>query len=202
MRVQSRPQLDWQPRQPLLQGFLGASFSEDVTVDNGPGHIDGDEGDLDQLPMIGGGAQWKLGGQGIDWGLEGMLSFAWRANAEAFVIGGGGAAVAVDVNLLIFELYGGPFLSTFLGDKVRLYAAAGPLMQFADYDQSGNGLSDDGSGFGTGLYARTGIEFALASQTLLGFGVRWSETSVDLGGNLGDLDIDGLQWMVTLSRGL
>jgi len=191
----------WNVGHPIMQGFVGVSFYDDVSVDNDGADVDGDGGDLDQLPLIGGGGQWKLGGQRVDWGLEGMLSFSGRADAEAFVVGGGGAAVAVDVDLLIFELFGGPFASIFIADhKLRLYGAAGPLLQFADYDQSGNGLDDDGDGFGSGWYARTGIEFMLPSRTLLGVGVRWSDTTVDLGG-LGDLEIDGLQAVVTVSRG-
>ena len=193
----------WLPGQPLMHGFLGVTMFNDVSVDDGgPGRVDGDEGDLDQLPLIGGGAQWKLGGERIDFGLEGLLSFGWRSDAEAFVVGGGGAAVAIDVNLLIFELYGGPFASVFLGDNLRAYGAAGPILQFANYDQTGGGLADDGSGFGSGFYARTGLEFALPSRSLLGFGVRWSDTTVDLGGSLGDLEIDGLQAFVTVSRGI
>ena len=161
-----------------------------------------DDGDLDELPVIGGGAQWKLGGERVDFGLEGLMSFSWRANAEAFVIGGGGAAVAVDVDISLFELYGGPFASLFLGDKLRLHGAAGPILQFADYEQEGGGLADDGSGFGAGWYARTGLEFVLPARTLLGFGVRWSDSTVDLGSGLGDLELEGLQAVVTVSRGI
>jgi len=192
----------WHVRQPMMQGFLGANLFQHVEVDtDGPTHVDGDRGDLDELPLIGGGAQWKLGGERVDFGFEGMLSFAWRSDATAFVVGGGGAAVAVDVDLMIFELFGGPFASAFLGDRVRVYGAAGPLLQWANYDQSGS-LGEDGSGFGTGLYARTGIEFLASRRTWIGFGVRWSDSSVDLGGNLGDLDIDGVQAALTVSNGL
>lgn len=197
-----RPQLDWQPGQALLQGFFGASLFEHVSVDDGgTGPVDGDDGELDEIPVIGGGGQWKLGGERVDLGLEGLMSFAWRGDAEAFVIGGG-AAVAIDVDLFLFELFGGPFASMFLGDKLRLYGGAGPLMQWADYSQSGSGLADDGSGFGVGWYARTGLEFLLPSRALLGFGVRWSDTTVDLGGNLGDLELEGLQAVLTVSRGI
>ncbi len=193
----------WRPGQPLMHGFLGVSSFEHVEADGGAaGSIDGDEGDLDELPLIGGGAQWLLGGERIHYGLEGLLSFSWRGDTEAFVIGGMGAAIAVDIDLLLFELYGGPFASMFLGDKLRLYGAAGPLLQFADYSQSGNGLGDDGSGFGAGWYARSGLEFVLPSRTLIGFGLRWSDTTVDLDGNIGDLEIEGLQAMLTVSRGI
>jgi opacity protein-like surface antigen len=203
--VESRSGHAWRPGQALMHGFFGVTEFKDVSVETGgPGHVDGDQGNLDDLPVIGGGAQLKLGGERIDLGLEGMLSFSWSSDAAAFVVGGGGAAVAVDVDLLIFELYGGPFASLFLGDELRLYGGAGPIMQWANYDQDdlNDVLDDDGSGFGYGWYARTGLEFALESRTFLGFGVRWSDTSVDLGSSLGDLEIDGLQAVITVSRGV
>ena len=84
-------------------------------------------------------------------GAELMFSLSGRADAAAFVVGGGGAAVAIDVDLLIVEIFGGPFVSMDLGEKWRLYGAAGPVLQFADYDQSGNGLSDDADSFKSGL---------------------------------------------------
>jgi hypothetical protein len=191
--------LRWPEGAVLTQGFLGFSGYTRVEVENG---VDGDDGDLDQLPVIGGGAQWKFGGRRVDLGLEGMLSFSGRANVEAFAVGGGGAAVLVDVDILLFELFGGPFASVFLGEKLRLYGGAGPLMQWASYDQTGSGMAADGTGFGSGWYARGGFELALPSSTLVGFGVRWSDTSVDLGSDLGDMDIDGVQVLFTMSRWL
>ncbi len=192
--------LPWSKGQALAQGFFGVTHFSEFEVEGG--NVDGDEGDLDQLPVLGGGGQWKLGGDRVALGLEGLLSFAWRADAKAFATGGGGAVVAVDVDVLIFELFGGPFASVFLNDHLRLYGGAGPLMQWAEYDQSGPNLDGDGSGFGSGWYARTGLEFVLPSGTLIGFGVRWSDTRVDLDNGLGDLEIDGFQGVVTVSQGL
>ena len=198
----SSARLRWSEGQALMHGFLGvSSYSK---VEAGGGEVDGDEGDLDQLPLIGGGAQWKLGGERLDIGVEGLMTFSGAANASAVAVGGGSAVVAVDVDLMIFELYGGPFVSVFLGEKLRAYVGGGPILQWVNYDQDSEDsfFNEDGSGFGSGWYVRTGLEFALASHTLIGFGVRWSESSVDLGGNLDDLEIEGLQGLFTVSQGL
>ena len=82
------------------------------------------------------------------------------------------------------------------------YAGAGPLLQFANYDQEFGGTSDNGSGFGFGGYARTGLELVLGSGAMVGIGARWSNSTVDLDGGLGDLEIEGTQLMLTVSQGL
>lgn len=195
----------WHAGQTLMQGFFGASEYETIERSGGDyDPVDGSDDSLSQLPAIGGGAMWKLGGQRIDFGFEGMIAFGWRANAVAFAAGGGGAVVAVDVNLFLIDLYGGPFASIFLGERWRLYGAAGPMMQWANYDQEGDSSEFDGSGtgFGTGWYARTGLEFRVRPGLMIGGGVRWTDSSVDLDSSLGTLDMEGFQWAVTVSTGI
>ena len=117
--------------------------------------------------------------------------------------GGGGAAVAVDVDSFLLEFYGGPMANMFLGDKTRVYVSAGPLLEWVDYNQGNDfeNIDDSGSGFGTGWYARTGIEFALGGGTMMGLGFRWADSTVDLGGGLGDLDLEGYQVALTVTQG-
>lgn len=196
----------WKPGQALLQGYLGASFLSDLTLSpSGNPPIGLEDGGYEVLPVFGGGAQLKLAGERVDFGVEGFLEFSGRSDLEAFATSGGTTVAAFDVNLLRFQIYGGPFVSLFTGDNLRLYGSAGPLVQWVGYDQDdGDDATDDedANGAGGGLYARTGIEFQLPSRKLVGFGVRWSEASIDLGGDLGDLDLDGLDLYVTYSYGL
>jgi hypothetical protein len=186
-----------------MQGYFGVLMLAEAERSSGSlPPVDGADDDLASMPTLGGGAMYKIGGQRVDWGVEGMLGFSGRADATAFYAGGGGAAIAVDIDLLVFDLYGGPFVSVFLGNRLRVYGAAGGLLQWASYDQSGSSAIDtgDGSGFGSGYYVRGGAEISLSPGTLLGFGVRWSESEVDLSGNLGNLDLAGTQAVVTISR--
>jgi hypothetical protein len=195
----------WLSGQVLMQGFLGAYELETVERNGGDlGPSDGSGESLSRLPAIGGGGQWKFAGERVDFGLEAMISFGWRANAVAFAAGGGGAVIAVDVDLFLIDLYGGPFLSVFLGERWRLYGAAGPMMHWANYDQSADDsdFNGSGSGFGTGLYARTGLEFRVRPGLMIGGGARWSDSNVDLGSELGDLEVSGLQWAFTVTTGI
>ena len=193
------PQGTWRPGEVAMQGYFGASFLSVNTEGGGIGNIDDDDV---TFPTIGGGAQWKIAGDQIDFGVEGLLAFSWRGNVSAFAVGGGCAAVAVDVDMLMFDLYGGPFISKFLGDKVRIYGAGGPLMRWTLYDQNGpSGFGGDGDGFGFGYYARAGIEFALSRGTMLGLCARWTDVAVDLNSRLGDLDMSGFEALLTITQG-
>jgi hypothetical protein len=197
-----RQRARWARGQTVMQGFFGVTEFDDFAVDGGSfGQIDGGGEDAAELPLLGGGAQTKLGGDKIDFGLEGIFSMGWRSNATAFAIGGGGAAIAVDVDTFLLELYGGPFANMFLGEVGRVYASVGPLVEWADYDQEIGGAHDSGSGFGFGFYARTGIEFAIGRRTMLGVGTRWSDSTIDLDGGLGDLEMQGFQFLVTVTQG-
>lgn len=191
----------WRDGQHVLQGFLGVTFYDDFKVENDGISIDGGGDSASQMPLIGGGGQLKLGGGRVDFGIEGMFSMAWRSNATAFAVSSGGAAVAVDIDTFLIDLYGGPFASMFIGDRTRLYAGVGPMLEWADYDQETELFSDSGSGFGVGWYARGGIEFALASRTMVGFGMRWSDSTIDLDGGVGDLEIQGVQAFITVTEG-
>jgi hypothetical protein len=194
----------WRKGDLAFQGFLGASLYETVErTGGGSPDVDGSGEEASELPVIGGGGLWKLGGGSVDFGLEGMFSFSGRVDALAFAGGGMGGAIAVEVDMFLVDVYGGPFVNLFLDEDSRVYVAAGPLMQWADFTQESEtlGIDDSGEGFGTGFYARTGIEFRLGEDSMIGFGCRWADSSVDLDGGLGTLDLDGFQFVLTVTRG-
>ena len=185
--------------QVLLQGFVGVGYPESVTLEP---DIEIDETELDDLPVIGGGGQLKLAGERIDFGLEALMSFAFRSDLEALAFGGSGGVVVLDVDVFVFDVFGGPYASKLFADRVRVYAGAGPIISFVEYSQEDEAASvdEDGDGFGTGVYTRGGIEFLLPSGTLVGFGVRWSSAEVDLGDDFGDFELEGVQALITVTR--
>lgn len=191
----------WEVGEARPTGYLAVTQYNDITLTpSGGGDNFATDDDL-SVPTIGGGFQFKLGGEDIDLGLEILLAFSGRGNVSAFVAGGGGAAVAVDIDLLICDFYGGPFASLWVSKRVRIYGGAGPLVQFAGYDQSGGDqlYDDDGSGFGTGWYGRAGIEYFTIWGTSVGVGVRYSDSSIELDDNFGDLDAYGMEYAITIT---
>ncbi len=190
----------WSYGQLVMQGYFGVVTYDNFRRTGGAGPdlaTDGDE----SFPTIGGGWMWKLAGERVDFGLEGMLSFSGRSNVVAFSSDSSGATLLLDFDLSIFELYGGPFVNYFIDDNWRAYAAAGPLLQWADYDQSDTTVDDNSTGYGTGVYVRAGFERRIYTGSLLGLGVRWTNSTIDLGNDLGDLQLDSTQFMFTVTDG-
>lgn len=193
--------LKWNRGQYLAQGVIGVNYlSEFMLEGSGTSSIQLDDDEI--LPTFGGGGQWKLAGERLDFGLEAFLSLSGRSDLAAFASSGGSTVVAFDVDLLVFEFYGGPFVSRFLGDGVRIYGGAGPLLQWVGYDQSDGTTEEDADGSGGGAYARAGIEFLLPSRKLVGFGARWSRSSLDFDQEFGELELEGLELFVSYSYGL
>lgn len=197
---------DWPHGQPLLQGFFGVQRLESFEREGGLVE-DVEQDGRPVYPVLGGGAQWKLAGQELDLGLEGLLAIGWRPRGGGLSAGPGGSTIAVDVNVLAFDLFGGPFVSAFLADGLRAYAGAGPLMQYVEYDQKtvpsgelGEDFDRSTTGFGVGWYARAGIEFLITPASWLGLGARWADSTVDLGRGMGELDLEGFQIVVTLAN--
>lgn len=197
----SGPELE--PGQIVTQGMVGASFLTEVERSGGTNPPEGPQpDDLERHPLIAGAFQWPLWGRRIDAGLElgGSLGFQ---SGGGYVSGGDGElVVAVDIDMYVFDLYGGPFVSTALGDDVRVWVSAGPLLQFAEYDLEGEAdISARSSGFGTGLYARAGVDLVVSKTMMVGVGARWLDTHTSLGGTLGHLDMQGTEVFVTFTSG-
>ena len=85
--------------------------------------------------------------------------------------------------------------------RLRLYGSAGPLVQFAGYDQQGvdESFDEDGSGFGTGWYGRAGLEYFTSWGTSVGIGVRYIESNIELDDFIGELDAIGMEYAITVT---
>ena len=57
------------------------------------------------------------------------------------------------------------------------------------------------NGLGLGYYTRAGIELQFRPGTMVGIGVRWVDSSVDLGSKLEKMDIEAFQLALTVTTG-
>ncbi len=193
----------------IVQALLGAVQYENLKLD-----VDGGvaEIDLSLIPQIGAGWGTIPKGDRFQYGLECSFLFGFMVDDIRFTSsGGGGTTVRVSADMWMFDLAGGGYASLFLdkNNKVRVYAAAGPLLTYAnyqsDYNEDGVGIPEkdnNESVFGLGLYARTGVEFRIYESGMLGLGVRGSWASVDLSEVGGSTDLTGLAAFISFTAGL
>jgi len=191
-----------------LQGLFGITELrlKDMNLDSGLGSFE--SSDDATMPLIGGAMQRVMTGEKLHLGVEGGFLMGWMGNVESVVIGpGGGALLVADNDVFMLEGFGGLYADLMLGDKLRLYAGAGGLMDWAsvnfDYVTAGNVyIHDYESGFGFGLYTRLGFDIPMQSGMRIGFCWRWFESELDLGGGLNDVEIDGMQYMLTFTQSM
>ncbi len=177
-----------------IQGFLGVLSLEEQDYQVDPVFADDVGSDLDKLPTLGFALQKPLGGERIQLGIEGGMSAAWERDTAAFDTGGG-VIVVGDNDLFLSEAFIGVYASILLGQKARIYAGAGPMLQYAsaelEFEDGGTLEQLEESGVGGGAYARIGIEYEFSPGSSAGFFIRHVEATVDLDGDIGDVDLEG-----------
>jgi len=188
-----------------IQGLIGLTEVTDIQVGLDPSYGEIQDEGTSSFPLIGGVFMHPLRGERLRFGLEGGFTVGWEGDTGIVAINNGTVLVVSDNDIFLLDLFVGPFLELPLGQKARVYASAGPLLQYGrvemDYIDTGEYVNHSETGFGGGVYARTGIEFDIGGRNLIGFGVRWLDSSVSLGGALGDLDFQGVQMAVTATTG-
>lgn len=196
------------PRRPsrLVQGMLGITDADSVDVElDGPTDEIRDDG-TDTFGMIGGAWQQALRAGAVDVGYEFGFTASFDSGRGAVAVNNGALLVASEIDALFIDGFVGVYLGARLGDRVRLYGGAGPVLQYGeikvDYvDQANAGVRVDDSGFGGGVYARAGIEYRMPNGTLVGLGVRRLDSRVDFGsGGFDEIDFEATQAFITVTR--
>jgi hypothetical protein len=214
------PTVAEEPPGPLLQAFFGSLQLDDQVA--GWDDITGEPVTVEfpsSLPSGGIEAEYRYGGsEAFDWGINSGGSIGWK-NSDTRISGGftgdagGFIRFDFDNSLLIGELHLGGYLRARLGARVSMYAAAGPLVMYGQHeiedeaiaasgdDEIAPGNSSD-SAFGFGYYGRAGIDFQYSPGQHLGLGVRYMEAGLDFDKTLGDIDIEGPQFVISYSARL
>ncbi len=192
----------------FVQGLLGVTELNVKSVDLGFGPGQWESSDDATMPLLGGAVQHMLGGgEKLRYGLEGGFLFGWMGNVQSVVIGSGAVVVAADNDVFLSEFSGGLCADLLMGDKLRLYAGAGGLLDWALIDVTYNDpafgyVAASGSGWGLGVYTRVGFDILMQSGMRLGFCWRWFDTSLDMGGGVDSLEVDGMQYMLTFTKSM
>ena len=181
------------------------------------------QGDLpSSIPYLGAVVQapWRDGVWGYGW--EGGGFFSWQNESVDFYAKsdetGGTVRINVDNNFWSIETFMGLYGSIQPIPALRLYASAGPLFLFAttnvdDAEQEpepepnttdGNtiviNINDYDSDFTVGGYARAGIDVRISHDFWLGFSARHMRAKVDLDKTIGEFDIDGIIYLLAITK--
>lgn len=176
-------------------------------------------GELDDIPYLGAAAQVILNDDTVGYGWEGGGFISW-INEDVNYAGysgpqGSKIAISVDNAFWSFETFMGLYADLKPADRLRLYASAGPLALYAraETDRSdeqpvvtplGTAVvtneNNSDSDFTFGWYARAGIELRLSKNTWAGLNVRHMQAEVDLNDSLGEFNIDGNLYLLSVTN--
>lgn len=197
----------------LLQGVVGAGrFDADSLTFRFPSAESGEERDLSSMPFIGFVGQHLFAGESTRLGFEGGVLFGWRSRHTTIVAGSNQAAIRIESSLWLLDLSAGICLDQRPGPRWRLYLAAGPAMVFGEHDAEEEFMDEPASpadvpagdesesAFGIGGYARAGLEYEFAPQSLVGFSVRGLATNMEFDRTVESAQVNGLQAFVTFTR--
>jgi hypothetical protein len=201
-----------------VQALLGAVQYEnlkfDAPIENENGTTQ--EIDVSLLPQFGGAWMTKpWGGDRFQYGLECSFLLGVRFdNLNYAYLGGNGAYINISTSMWTFDFAGGAYANLFLDQnrKVRIYAGAGPLMNYANYrtetetEDAGDPTqstteNDSESAFGLGVYARTGVEVRIHYRGTVGLGARGTWSNVDFTEFGGSSELVGFAGFVTYTAG-
>jgi hypothetical protein len=211
--AQSHKYDDWEFNY-TVQALLGAVKYDDLDIDVDESN-DRKSADLSVIPQLGGAWGTLPKGDRIQIGLETTFLFGFRSKDVDYIVISSGLRARISTDLWIIDFAGGPYINIFLdeGKKFRLYAGAGPLLMYADYDADDDreielpddineDTNDDNeSAFGFGVYARTGFEFRVHERGTLGMGIRANYVELDLSDVGGTSDMTGFAGFVTYTAG-
>lgn len=166
--------------------------------------------DISSMPLIGIAGQMPLTEDRFSGGIEGGVLFGWRGRDSSTTGGNGTAVVRLDVAMTLLDAFFGGFVNVQLGERSRLYLGAGPYMMFGQTDYErwtnngagglGNRVDQTESSFGYGVYGRAGVETRVANG-LLGVCGRVTQGSLDYDQIANDLDLTGVQGLLTFTVG-
>jgi hypothetical protein len=214
------PTLAAEEPRPMMQAFFGSLKLDDQTAEWED--IGGDEVDVEfpsSLPSGGVEAEYAYGGgEAFKWGINSGGSIGWK-NSDTRISGGfsgnTGAVIRFDFDnsLFIGELHLGGFARAYLGPRISIYAAAGPMIMYGKHKVEEEEVvspaedeveiqTTEESSFAFGFYGRTGIDFQYSQSQHVGLGVRYMAAEMDFDKTVGTLDLEGPQVVLTYTAQL
>jgi len=191
-----------------VQGLIGVMEFKSDTYTRQDSAGDNYQGKMPTIPVFGGMWQYGLfGGDTVTLGAEGGILFGFDSYSTTLIGGGNGLYVHIKNKFFLIDGMIGLNIDIHPGNRVRLYAGAGPLLMYGnlktdnDDEASIDIIEDESAGAADiGLYARAGFEIRVTKATFCGFQARYVDAELDFGRDLGEFDMQGMQYMLTFTR--
>lgn len=186
-----------------IQALLGGVVYDDLVFETNDGD-DGTYTDMSTLPQLGGAWGTLPKGEKLQFGLEASFLLGFKFDDVTTYNGNNAVYVDVSSSLWLFDIAGGAYANLPLGNKLRLYAGAGPLMMIGIYnsDSSFGNIKVSETAYGFGAYARTGLELRVHNGGFLGAGVRGNWCNIDFSDVGGASEISGTAVFLTYTAGM
>ncbi|MDX1732991.1 MAG: hypothetical protein R3228_01445 [Halioglobus sp.] len=168
---------------------------------------------FERIPVLGVEGEYILHNGWLHIGVNPGASLAWMTDdvrIRGTLSGPGGAVLAgsIDNSLWLVEAHLGGYVRGRLHDRITTYAGAGPMFMFGHHevdDTSSNRgnlqvLKNNAADFNLGYYARAGVDFEFQRDRHLGLGVRYLSTELNFDDTVGEVDIEGPQWLFSYSQ--
>lgn len=179
------------------------------------------DGRLGDVPYLGAVGQVVMHDDAMGYGWEGGVFFSWINDYASYYArsdgNGGTVSIRLDNAFWSLETFAGLYADYRPMSRLRFYVSGGPLLVYgvAETDQPANAQSLPASGAGSvividvshsdtdlsaGWYVRSGLELRLTEDLWAGLNVRHLNAHLNLSDSIGTLDLDGNQYLFSLTQ--
>jgi opacity protein-like surface antigen len=192
----------WDSEAPLHCQVMGMH----MTVEEEDAILDGDDY---KFSILGAAAQRPAHKGPLEYGLEVGLLFSMdndrRYTQVSSGSGGGTVYVRFENKMLLVDYFAGGYVAYSFSKYMRIYAGAGPLIVYGrreyepdndEYDSVDSGVE---SKLAVGLYGRTGVEFTITDNFMIGAGIRALTSGLEFKEPNSKTQYEGIQYVFNLS---
>jgi len=195
----------------LIQGLIGVMEFDSDSYDLVDANGDRYTSDMPTIPFLGG--MWQnsyLHGDVVSLGGEAGILFGFVNDSTTLTSVGNSNVIHISVKnkFFVVDTMFGLNMDIHPSEKFRIYGGAGPLLLYGNLktdnqdDEASTQIVEDSSNsdFDIGLYGRIGTDILLGETTRFGVQVRYVDAELDFGSKQGQVDMTGVQYMVTFTE--
>lgn len=149
----------------------------------------------------------------LQWGLDSGFLMGWQNERTSFYASNNQIIITLENELLLFDISMGGFVGLKLGEKLRLFVAAGPQLLIGSVDIDDEHSPEETSSqsttiviqesdidFGWGFYGRAGLQWFYQADSAFGLSYRYYDNALNFEDSFGKVDMKADQYFITFSK--